>query len=104
MGKIEDILKLDNELSKKVEEAKERAKKIAAEAQAEADRIIASSGDELVSYRVKKGEELRREMGELRKKYASKFDGDKDSIMKTFSENKDRLKDYIVKKILGYDN
>lgn len=104
MGKIEDILKLDRELSRQIEEAKAQAREIIALAQKEADSIVESSYKEVAAYRREREEALKQQIEKLRERYLKEFERKKEKIMQKFLSCKDELKDYIIKKILGYDS
>ena len=101
MGEIEEILKLDNELSQRIEEAKLCSQELIKKAREEADRIVEMSKEEIVAYGKKREIELRERIGEVEREYRKKFNNRKEEIIKVFEVHKKEILEEVIKKVLG---
>jgi len=104
MEKIEEILKLEKELSRKIEEAERKAQEIISSGQREAEKIIASYKDEVRKYNDQIFREVEEAMEFLEEEQMERFGERKRFFKEKYQEVKDDLINAMKRKILGYDS
>ena len=103
MSKIEDILRLEQQLSSQIEEAEEKSRKIIESSRKQAQDILKEVSLEVASYKARKEEELKEQIRHLRLNLEEKFELRKKIISQSLEKKRKEFLDWIIRKISGQD-
>ena len=104
MEKIEEILKLETQLSQKIEEAEKKAKDIILQGQHEAEDILAGVRDEISEYQDQIHAEIDEALGLFRSSLLERFEEHKKDLEQRLDGVRQEYADSLRLKILGYDS